>query len=124
MMSILRHLRDIASPLGCTFLSGARTQSDILFHEECLRLASQMPQLKYHVTLSQPGTVWPGRTGRLDFELIGEVAGDLAENRYFLCGPGDFMDVLRAALVVAGVPAQRVHSEQFHKSTQPAATAQ
>jgi ferredoxin-NADP reductase len=124
MMSILRHLRDVASPLGCTFVHGARTQADILFHEECLRLAAQMPQLTYHVTLSQAGTAWPGRSGRLEFELIREVAPDLPGSRYFLCGPGDFMDVLRSSLVAAGVPAQRVHTEQFHKSTQPAATAQ
>jgi len=119
MMAIVRHLRDIDSALDCTFVHGARTQADIIFHDECLRLAEQMPQLKYHVTLSQPAETWTGRSGRLSFDMLGEVAGALANSRFFLCGPGEFMEALRQSLLAAGVAAKCIHTEQFHQSTQP-----
>jgi ferredoxin-NADP reductase len=55
--------------------------------------------------------------------MLGEIAGDLTNKRYFLCGPGEFMDALRQSLLAAGVPAKCIHTEQFHQSTRPAATA-
>jgi ferredoxin-nitrite reductase len=116
MMSILRYLVDTASPLACTFLHGARTAADIIFHDECRRLARSLSQLKYQVTLSQPADGWEGLRGRLNFEVVCESVGDLTGSRYFLCGPGDFMQALQQSLVAAGVPATRIHTEQFHKS--------
>jgi ferredoxin-nitrite reductase len=123
MMSILRHLADTASPLSCTFLHGARTAADIIFHDECRRLAGLLPGLNYQVALSQPADAWDGLRGRLTFETVHEIVGDLAVSRYFLCGPGDFMLALQQPLVEAGVPAARIHTEQFHASPAPMRTA-
>jgi len=120
MMSILRHLADAGSPLACTFLHGARTLADIIFHDECQRLVESLPGLKYRVALSQPTETWDGWHGRLSFEMVREVAGDLAACRCFLCGPGEFMQTLRQSLVEAGVPAERIHTEQFHTMSIPA----
>jgi ferredoxin-NADP reductase len=116
MMSILRHLADAGSPLACTFLHGARTLADIIFHDECRRLTTSLSQLKYQVTLSQPADAWDGLRGRLSFEMVRDNVGDLASSRYFLCGPGDLMQSLQQSLVAAGVPAALIHTEQFHKS--------
>ena len=119
MMAILRNLYDIGSTLKCTFIHGARAPADIIFHDECQRLAGVMPNLRYEVTLSQPSESWTGLCGRLDFEVVRDAVPDLAGGRYFLCGPGDFMDALRESLVAAGVPAKRIHTEQFQKTGQP-----
>jgi ferredoxin-NADP reductase/nitrite reductase/ring-hydroxylating ferredoxin subunit len=116
MMSILRYLADTGSPLACTFLHGARTLADIIFHDECRRLATSLSQLKYLVALSQPVDAWDGLRGRLSFEMVRDSVGDLTGSRYFLCGPGDFMQTLQQSLVAARVPAARIHTEQFHKS--------
>ena len=75
-----------------------------------------MPNLKYHVTLSQPSETWTGLCGRLNFETVEALVPEWDASRYFVCGPGDFMDALRESLIAAGVPAQRIHTEQFHKS--------
>jgi precorrin-3B synthase len=121
MMSILRHLADTGSLVACTFLHGARTPADIIFHDECQRLAELLPGLKYQVTLTQPDEAWKGWRGRLSFELVRDAVSDLAGSRYFLCGPGEFMQALQQLLAEAGVPASRIHTEQFHKSPIPAA---
>ncbi len=59
--------------------------------------------------------------GRVDFEHVKRFFSNVAGSRYFLCGPNDFMDELRAALIDAGVPEDRVHNEQFHATPAPAA---
>jgi precorrin-3B synthase len=120
MMSILRTLAESGNACDCTFLHGARTGTDIICADECRRLTESMPGLTYLVSLSQPADGWKGLTGRLNFEMVREAVSDLTLRRYFLCGPGEFMDTLRAALVAAGVPSQRIHAEQFHKSSVPA----
>jgi ferredoxin-NADP reductase len=116
MMAILRHLAANDASRLCTFLHGARTQADIIFPNECRQLALTMPNLQYHVTLSQPSETWTGPSGRLNFETVEALVSPLEPSRYFLCGPGDFMDALRESLIAAGVPPQRIHTEQFHKS--------
>src|SRR5262249_51489843 len=77
MMSILRYLADTGSPLACTFLHGARTPADIIFHDECRRFARSLSQVKYQVTLSQPTDGWDGLRGRLSFELVRDKVGNL-----------------------------------------------
>ena len=46
-------------------------------------------------------------------DLLRFVAPDIAERDVFLCGPGPWMDSLRADLRRAGVPADRIHDESF-----------
>jgi ferredoxin-NADP reductase len=120
MMSIVRSLVATGSTLACTFLYGARTPADIIFHEECLQLAAANPWLRYVVSLSQPGDSWSGECGRIDFERLSLLVDDLMACRYFLCGPNEFMEELQSALRDAGVPADRIHTEQFHQTKMPA----
>ena len=119
MMSIARFLTGTGNTPACTFLSGARTSADMLFHDECLRLAEEHESFRYRVTLSQPGDTWEGPRGRISMETVQDSVESLAGNRYFLCGPNDFMDALRDGLTAAGVPSERIHTEQFHTTQSP-----
>jgi len=114
MISIARYLRDRGLTTPCTFLHGARTVADILFARECQMLAESLPDFRYHVTLSRPDATWSGTCGRLDIAWVVSSVSEPAACRYFLCGPDDFMTRLAAGLADAGVPANRVHTEQFH----------
>lgn len=114
MMSIVRFLAAHKLERPCTFLYGARSAADIIFHDECLQLAAAHPWFKYFVTLSQPSPQWPGPSGRLGCEWVGKHAPSPPACRYFLCGPNAFMEELRAALLGAGVPDKQIHTEQFH----------
>src|SRR3990172_8541841 len=113
MMSILRYLSDRQLARDCVFLHGARTVADVIFADECARGAAGSPWLRYAVTLSQPSAAWTGRYGRLSAEFIVAEVPELAKSRVFLCGPKDFMDRLRESLLDAGVPSDRLHTEQF-----------
>jgi ferredoxin-nitrite reductase len=117
MMSIARTLAATGSQRLCTFVYGARTAADIIFQEECGRLAADHPWFRYFVTLSQPHEGWTGARGRIDFDWLASLIDEVSACRYFVCGPNDFMARLTSALAEAGVPAERIHTEQFHRST-------
>lgn len=117
MMSILRYLVDTQPDRPCTFLYGARTESDIIFGAECRNLVQQMPNLRYYVTLSDPGGGWTGGCGRLNPQSLSQHCTDLANSRCFLCGPNEFMESFKAALLNLGVPESRIHTEQFQTAS-------
>jgi ferredoxin-NADP reductase len=113
MMSIWRQLAAGGQAPHGVFLYGSRTEADIIFRDELKELAEQMPDWRLRISLSQPGPGWEGSTGRLQFDLVRATAGDLTLRRYFLCGPDEFMSDLRCKLEAAGVPGERIHTEQF-----------
>ena len=114
VMSIARFLAETDPRRPCTFVHGARTEDDIIFRTECQRLHDTLPFFTYHVSLSRPGPCWEGPRGRLDEARLAPLVPDLRGSRYFLCGPSTFMDALAGSLKAKGVPADRVHTEQFH----------
>ncbi len=114
VMSIARFLVATVPGRSCIFVHGARTADDIIFRAECQRLHDTLPFFAYHVSLSRPGPHWEGGRGRLDGAAVAALVADLQRSRYFLCGPSPFMDAIGAWLRQQGVPAERVHTEQFH----------
>ena len=123
MMSILRHLAATDSDQSCTFIHGARSERDIIFSSECEELAGRMKNVQYHVHLTKPSSEWRGPTGRVDFSSVTEAVDAVVDARYFLCGPGEFMDSLKTALLEAGVAKDRIHTEQFQSGPTPLVTA-
>ena len=117
MMSIARFVRDTGLMRKITFLYGARTASDIIFHDECRTLAETCDWFQYFLTLSDPPGDWSGPQGRLSMDNVRSLVQDLPQNRYFLCGPESFMDAFQQALQEAGVPPQQIHTEAFHASS-------
>ena len=113
MISMARFLRDRQPEQPCTFVHGARSRHDILFHDECRRLSEELPDFDYHVALSRPDDEWPGLRGRLDTAMLVDLVSEPAACRWFLCGPGDFMERLVDGLREAGVAAQQIHTEAF-----------
>ena len=119
MMSMLRYLADTKSTLRCTMIHGARSPQEIIFHEECRSLAKTMDTLTYFVTLTRPSADWQGAVGRLDLSMVTERIAEVAAGRYFLCGPGGFMNQWQDALTSAGVPSERIHTEAFQSTASP-----
>ena len=120
MMSMVRYASDRNLGRSCTFLHGARERCDIIFDAECQSLAGREPWFKYVVTLSRPSVDWTGASGRITFDMVASHAPQLSESRFFLCGPKEFMNSLKADLLAADVPPDRLHTEQFHSTLTPA----
>lgn len=114
VMSIARFLASTDPTRACTFIHGARSTADTIFWSECQHLHDTLPRFTYHLTLSQPGPEWAGGRGRLDAARLSTCVPDAAHRRVFLCGPLAFMTMVRSWLADVGVPAERIHTEQFH----------
>ena len=120
MMSIVRSLVAAESQRPVTFLYGARTEADIIFRKECEQIAQDHSWFKYRVSLSMPGESWTGPHGRIDGPQVLSAVNEPTACRYFLCGPNEFMESLVEELKHANVPAERIHTEQFHAVKTPA----
>ena len=58
--------------------------------------------------------MWPGRRGRIDRDLLSELASPGTEDLLcFVCGPTPFVEAVADSLVLVGVKARDVKTERF-----------
>lgn len=116
MMSIVRYLEAIHMPRPIWFFYGARTEADILFHQECRHWQEARNGFRYVVSLSAPGHTWSEHTGRWSGPDITRLLPDPQQLRYFVCGPAGMIQEITAHLKELGVPEGRIHFEYFQVS--------
>lgn len=133
LMSIIRTILEKEPQSNVHLLYGNRHEDCIIFQESLGQLEKRYSgQLAVTHILSQPkkvkskgvlgllskGTLtWPGLVGRIDAQ---KVAAFLAENppatkqtEYFICGPGEMIDVVENTLVNRGIDKKQIHTERF-----------
>jgi ferredoxin-NADP reductase len=121
-MSILRTIQDLQLEQPVTLLYGSRTRADVIFARELDALRLRLATFRMVLTLSLPDPNWDGLAGRVSPALLHRHVPEPASARYFLCGPGGFTETLSTWLKERGVPAERIHSEQFGKPRQNSST--
>ncbi|MBN3815360.1 2Fe-2S iron-sulfur cluster binding domain-containing protein [Paraburkholderia sp. Se-20369] len=106
---------DLGLDRDITFVHSARTPADIVFHEELHRLARLSPRLRLFFVCESAGNDagWTGATGRLSLELLAKWIPDYADREVFTCGPGGYMNAVRALLREGGHDPARYHQESF-----------
>jgi ferredoxin-NADP reductase len=112
MRAMLRHRRRSGSNVPTRLLYSSRTLDDVIYRDE---LAEPDPGLEVVLTLTReqpPG--WTGRTGRVNTELLREVAWPASESPLvFVCGPTSFVEAVASGLVELGYDPARVKTERF-----------
>ena len=108
-----------ASPLNhVTLIFGNRTEEAIIYKREIEEWAQKYPtRLDVVHVLSKPSFDWPGRRGRIDRTFLHELlamphSGPLTRE-YYLCGPIEFMHVVRNSLLEYGIKKDLVKEESF-----------
>jgi ring-1,2-phenylacetyl-CoA epoxidase subunit PaaE len=101
-----------------TLIYGNRTQKSAMFKEELEDLKNQyLTRLSLHHVFSREVTDSPLSSGRLTRDKIGEFLQTLVDpksvDHAFVCGPYGVNDEAEAALLDAGVAADRIHIERF-----------
>lgn len=101
-----------------TLIYGNRTQKSTMFKEEIEDLKNRyLTRLVLHHVFSQEHMDAPLNSGRMSREKLGEFLGRLVDpkgiDHVFVCGPYGMNDEAEAALLEAGVPAERIHIERF-----------
>lgn len=139
LMSILKTVLEEEPKSEVYLLYGNRNEESIIFAEEIARLEKRYAgQLHVEHILSQPKRekpagisgwfskgkpTWEGRIGRIDAEVTNTyldenpVRTETAE--YFICGPGNFIDRVEAALLDRGIDKKHIHEERFVSAPAP-----
>jgi ferredoxin-NADP reductase len=108
LRAMLRHHRVVESEIPARLLYSARTRNDLIYH-------SELGDYETTVTLTreQPDG-WNGRTGRVDRDLLAEVAWPPDERPLiYVCGPTGFVEAVADALVALGHGSDRIRTERF-----------
>ena len=117
VLAMLQALAAEGSLREIWWIHGARNRAEHAFAAEVAGLLKLLPGGHSHIRYSAPGaTDRPAvdfdAAGRLDVHVLQEL-GVPREADFYLCGPVAFMSSLTADLAVWGVPAERLHSENF-----------
>ncbi len=112
--AMLRHWAATGRPVVVRLLHSARSLDDALYRDELTRLAAH-DELDVRIALTREWPEdWRGHRGRINRELLGEVAWSPREDsRTYVCGPSGFVEAAAAGLVENGHPPSRIRTERF-----------
>ena len=115
--AMLRHHRAAGSTAPARLLYSARTLDSVIYRDELDRL-SEAAEIEVVITLTRERPEgWTGRAGRIDHELLGELAWPAAQRPLvYVCGPTSFVETAAEALVALGHDPSRIRTERFGAS--------
>jgi ring-1,2-phenylacetyl-CoA epoxidase subunit PaaE len=140
LLSIIKTTLE-SEPMSAIFLLyGSRNEENIIFRDELDQLSERyVGQLHVEHVLSQPRkestggglfgifkkstTNWQGKIGRINADTASTFLDDnLAHGPesdciYFICGPGDMPDLIKATLLEREIPAKQIYTERFVNAT-------
>jgi ferredoxin-NADP reductase len=91
-----------------------RTVEEIVYKKELDFLEHVNSNFKVIHTLTRlVEKDWPGRTGRINAELLAEVTEGLDDPVYYLCGATSFVEMCRQVLISWGVAEEDMRFEVF-----------
>lgn len=121
MMSMTRHLFDLAARADIRFLHFGRTPADLLFRDELESMAKIWPALKLRWVVEDDSThSWSGITGRIDRAMLSLLCPDIAARDVFCCGPAPFMKATRDSVASLAGSLARYREESFQPTPAPA----
>lgn len=96
--SMLWALADAGSARRISLLWGLRSERDLYYQDELIRLRERLPNFSFVTTLSAPTADWRGAAGRVS-SLVETHVTDVANLEVLLCGNGgmirDVRDIVR-----------------------------
>lgn len=140
LMSILKTTLEQEPQSSVYLLYGSREDDQIIFYDELQALAKRYEgQFQVDFIVSQPRkekggwfkkstTNWTGRVGRINAvemqRFLDECPLQGKSAEYFICGPGQMIDDVEAALKDQGIDTKKIHSERFVNAAEAAAAAE
>lgn len=118
LLSIITSTLEGEADSRFTLVYGNQRVGSILFNEQLQDLKDRYPtRLSLVHVLSRQAQETALHNGRLDAAKLRELLASLIPAEHiseaFICGPSAMMDAVEQALLQAGLPAERVHTERF-----------
>ena len=113
LISIIRHCNDKGLNNKIQLIYSVRTPRDIIYTEEIKKLKGQNPNFNYTITITRPDdkTIWTGKTGRIDIDLLKSSIGNVENSLYFLCGPISFVKSAIEMLESLGAKKEQIKTD-------------
>ena len=116
MRSMIREALDQAWPESLLLIWTAKTEEDLIYHQEFLRWQeASAGQFQYVPSLTKEVRAsWEGQRGRLSAEQLDRVRVDWDRVQAYVCGPERYMVEARMLLTARGITGKpRYHEEKF-----------
>lgn len=115
LMAMARARARAASTVPMRWLSSSRTPADVVYRAEIERLVAAADGFEAYQTVTRTAPEdWSGRRGRVDEELLREVAWPVESGgQIFVCGPTNFVEVVAEKLVALGHRPSAIRTERF-----------
>ena len=92
---------------------GARSESDLLWHDEFVERAAATARFRYEPVLSQPSGAWTGRSGRVQTHLPELVATLPPASVARVCGSKPLVESCLALLESLGIRETNLEAESY-----------
>jgi propane monooxygenase reductase component len=120
MLALLRQLAEAGSTREVTFYYGARTEADLISHEELATLQQALPQLNYVPCLSESWPDdWNAATTGYVHDVVDRHEDALASCDIYLCGPPPMIDAALELLSSLSVAQEQIHYDKFTITAHP-----
>lgn len=93
-------------------LFGSRTERDIYYHDEFLKLAGEYPNFRYLPTLSQGSDAWQGLRGYVQQHVPG-IVGNRQDMHAYICGLDRMVSTNRSLLKELGWDRKSILYEKY-----------
>ena len=115
-MAMARHRVHVAPEVSALLVYSARTWDEVIFCDELFALDLRDPNFELVLTTTRGPRHRPGDFDRrLDRSLLAEIVARWGRTpiRAYVCGSNAFVESMTAALVLDGMPAERVRAERY-----------
>jgi len=114
--SMCKYVCDRKTPTDIILIYGNKTEREIIFHENFLKMEAENKNLRVIYTVDNPvdKDAWKGRIGFITAEMIGEEIPDYTERVFFTCGPPKMVDYMVTLMRdEIGIAREKIKWENF-----------
>lgn len=120
LMSMIRTICSLPGKADVILLYHDAVASHFAFSRELEHLAAVDPRLRVHYSLGDRGAPddWQWLSGRLNAQMIEQVAPDTNGRQVYACGPSGYLDAVLELMPLLHVDDSSVHLEWFTADTE------
>lgn len=119
LLSILKSVLYVELESKVILYYGNTSEESIMFRKELDELRDKHNgRFKIYYTVETSGINWNGLNGRINKTDLINILNDNPEVKkiepeYFICGPGEMMEIVKQTLVNEKISSERIHIEYF-----------
>ena len=112
-MSMIHEVVECGLDRTIYLFCGNRSDTDILFHEELLRISRRFRRVTYVPVIETSSPRYNGAKGLIRGALMKEIMGETGGRTYYLCGPPAMYDFCLSELDGLGIPRHKIRREMY-----------